>query len=58
MVPPHVEPHAAPSVPQPVCSGRADAAQQEICHGINNISIGKSSSNRFISYHETMINKL
>lgn len=33
MVPSHVEPHAAPSIPQPVRAGRADVAQQEICHG-------------------------
>lgn len=29
----HVEPHAAASIPQPVRPGRADVAQQEICHG-------------------------
>ena len=33
MVPSHVESHAAPSIPQPICAGRADVAQQEICHG-------------------------
>lgn len=33
VVSPHVEPHAATSIPQPVCAGRADVAQQEICHG-------------------------
>ncbi len=33
VVPTYVEPHAAPSIPQPVCAGWADVAQQEICHG-------------------------
>jgi len=33
VVPSHVEPHAAPSIPQPVGAGRADVAQQEICRG-------------------------
>lgn len=35
MVPAHVEPHAAPSIPQPVRARRADVAEQEICHGMS-----------------------
>lgn len=30
----HVEPHAAPPIPQPVGAGRADVAEQEVCHGM------------------------
>lgn len=33
VVPAHVEPHATPSLPQPVCAGWADAAQQKVCRG-------------------------
>lgn len=33
VVPTHVEPHAAPPLPQPVGAGGADAAQQEVCPG-------------------------
>lgn len=33
VVPTHVEPHAAPPLPQPVGAGRADVAEQEVCPG-------------------------
>lgn len=42
----HVEPHAATPLPQPLCAGRPDEAQQTVCFGETLESLSHTFSQR------------